>query len=381
MGIEINPKRSRIIEIITRPTRVKVVSSPDELELTSELKTQNIGGNGDVFPTSGNGGGGPSIALPHFFWAGPPTGSVAGTVTFRPAVPDDLLFAAILAKPNVFTDVNTLPGLRVGRRTVSSDYSITQQDFEILVNASAGPVTITQLAAAGSGQMNRVKKVDSTSNVVTVMARAGDFINDGITTVLASPQKGVTFIDAAVHYWDSSETTAFTLPPNVAYTDAENLFTAVNRFNGIRFTPRVVTADYVIQPEDFGILVDTTAGPVELFLPSSGGAGQLYWIQKGSSDSNIATVTADGTDLIDGTVSVNLIEQYSDCLLYDKTSGGWGNVGAATGLELPLELVGMRINDTGYLQLWNPDQSKYFTIQIRGAVGEEYFDLVRPGEV
>jgi hypothetical protein len=320
-----------------------------------------------------------STALPHYFWVGPSSGSVAGTVTFRPAVADDLPFAAILAKPNVFTDVNTFPGLRVGRKTVTSDYSITQQDFEILVDASGGPVTITQLAATGLGQMNRVKRIDTTSNLVAVVARPGDFINDGTTTVLVS-QKGVTFIDAAVNYWDSSETTAFTLPANVVFTDANNVFTGVNQFNGVSFTPQVVTANYIIQPNDFGLLADTTAGPIELALPPSAGQGRLLWIQKSSSDLNIATISADGTDLIDGSASLALFGQYADCLLYDKILGGWGNIGASSGLELPLELVGMRITDLGYLQLWNPDQSKYFTIQIRGAVGEEYFDLVRPGE-
>jgi len=321
-------------------------------------------------------------ALPHYFWAGPSTGAAAANATFRPTVPEDIPFAAILDLPNVHSDVNTFPGIRLGRRTVTANYSITQKDYEILVDASGGPVTITQLPASGSGQMNRVKKVDFSSNPVTVVPRAGDIINDGSPTVLGAPQKGVTFIDAAVHYWDSSETTAFTLPPNVAYTDAaDQIFTGVNQFNGIKFTPRTITADYVIQPTDFGLVVDTTAGPVELFMPPSEGQGRLLWIKKASSDLNIATVTADGTDLIDGSVSVNLIDQYADCLLYDENVGSWGNIGAATGLDLPLELVGMRITAAGYLQLWNPDQSKYFTIQIRGAVGEEYFDLIRPGEV
>jgi hypothetical protein len=376
MALEINPKRTRVIEIITRPTRIKVVSSPDELELTSEQKTQNIGGNGDVMPTPTNGGGGPSIALPHYFWAGPSSGSTAGTVTFRPAVPDDIAFTAILAKPNVFSDVNRFPGLRVGRKTVSSNYSITPLDYEILVNAVAGPITITQLPASGLGQINRVKKIDPSDNAVTIVAQTGDFINDSTSTLLDIPQQGVTFIDAAVNYWDSN-----TLPPNVAYVDADNVFTGLNEFNGIKFTPKFITANYFVQPGDFGLLVDTTSGPVELFLPPSIGEGQLYHIKKVSSDSNIATITADGADLIDGSVSVNLIVQYADCLLYDESAGSWGNIGAAVGgVDLPLELSGMRIKDDGYLQLWNPDQSKYFTIQIRGAVGEEYFDLVRPGE-
>jgi hypothetical protein len=353
------------------------VSFVRNIQVPDELPIRVLQVMSTVSPSADISGFGPQ--QPRRFFGGP-TAGVPAIPIFRELVATDTPFAAILSLPNVFGDVNTFPGIRVGRKTVTSNYSITAKDFEILVDASAGSITITQLNALGLGQMNRVKKIDSSTNPVTVVARPGDFINDGVSTVLGAPQKGVTFIDAAVNYWDSSETTSFTLPSNVAYTDAENVFTVVNQFNGTRFTPRTVTSNYIIQDTDFGLNGNAAGGPITLSLPPSFGVGQLYHVRKSDSSVNVVTVDADGSDLIDGSVSISLVEQYSDCLLYDEEPGSWTNIGASAGLALPLELVGMRITDDGYFQLWNPDQSKYFTLLIRGAVGAEYIDLVRPGE-
>lgn len=45
--------------------------------------------------------------------------------------------------------------------------------------------------------------------------------------------------------------------------------------------------------------------------------------------------------------------------------------------DLPSPMVwdGARIKTDGTFQLWNPDQSKYHSIKIRGNAGEEYIEI------
>jgi len=126
------------------------------------------------------GGGGGAVfgpQTPHYFFAGPPSGALLAIPSFRPAVEDDLPFAAMLDKPNVFTRENTIPGLRIGTRTITADYNIQATDCEILADASAGNITVALPSALATGQIFRVKRIDSSGNMVTVLAQTTDLID------------------------------------------------------------------------------------------------------------------------------------------------------------------------------------------------------------
>lgn len=351
-------------------TTLEITNQPTFLEVAS--------GSGG----GGGGGAGAGPALPHYFWVGPASGTSIGTVSFRAAVSGDVPFAAILSLPNVYSDVNTFPGIRLGKKTVTTNYTVVPQDFEILVNASSANIIITAPFATGSGHLFRVKRIDESVNSVVVQARSGDLIDGSDSIALVAQYDGVSLFDGAVGYWDQSS--SIPVGANVALLNSPNVFTQVNQFHGVRFTPVSTITNYTAQPTDFGVNADATNDSLTISLPPSTGQGQLLHVKKLDGSPNIVTIDPNGSDTIDGSISINLIDQWADCLLYDAMPGYWDNIGAsgagAGGFELPVVLPGMRIKADGSFQLWNPDQSKYFTILIRGAAGQEYIDLVRPGE-
>jgi hypothetical protein len=323
-------------------------------------------------------------ALPHYFWAGPASGATAAPAVFRPAVPDDIPFAAILGADNVFTGTDTFTGVRVGTRLVTADYTVTPRDYEITVDATDGNVLLTLPAALQTGQTLRIKRIDGSANGVAVAPSGTDKIDGDSFVLLPTQYQTLTLVDAGVGFWDQGLfIPPFSIPINLALLDGDNVFTGLNTFTGIRLATQTIAEDYNVTPLDYEILVDASSGPVSVFLPDSSGNGQPYRIKKIDSSPNIVTIVAAGSDLIDGSISVNLIDQYSDCSLNAAAPGYWDNAGTAVapgGLDLPVELAGMRIKVDGSFQLWNPDQSKYFTLQMRGAPGEEYIGFVTPGE-
>lgn len=89
---------------------------------------------------------------------------------------------------------------------VGGDYVVTNRDadLEILVDASADNVTISLPPAIGEGQSIRVKKIDSTDNIVTVQADGTDLIDDSTSVALTDQWSDCELIDAASGYWDNT---------------------------------------------------------------------------------------------------------------------------------------------------------------------------------
>lgn len=108
--------------------------------------------------------------------------------------------------------VNTL-GQLINTRSTSSSETIVigDRDKLILVDASAGAKTITLLAAAtcGDGFNVKIKKIDSSTNAVTIDGNASETI-DGTTTILLRNQNDATSIitDGTSWYSDQSGTIA-----------------------------------------------------------------------------------------------------------------------------------------------------------------------------
>lgn len=272
---------------------------------------------------------------PHYFFAGPPSGALLAIPSFRPAVEDDLPFAAMLDKPNVFTRENTIPGLRIGTRTITADYAIQATDCEILADASGGNITLTLPAALATGQIFRVKRVDASGNNVTVVAQSTDLIDGQSSVLLPTQYDDVMVFDADISVWDKfSSIGGGVLPSDLARLSVQNIFSNINTFTGVQFATRTITADDVLTPIDYELLVDATAGPVTVTLPTSAANGQTFHIKKIDDTANIVTIAAQGGDLIDGSVSVNLAEQWADAFLIDAAVGYWDNIGGAP-LDLP----------------------------------------------
>ncbi len=101
---------------------------------------------------------------------------------------------------------------------------------------------------------------------------------------------------------------------------------AIGFFKG---NTNAVGADYTIQSTDFEVMGDATAGDFTLQLPPATGSGLFLHLEKIDDTENVVTVAADGADLIQGSGSIALIEQWADCWLIDASSGFWDNPGAS----------------------------------------------------
>jgi hypothetical protein len=77
----------------------------------------------------------------------------------------------------------------------------------------------------------------------------------------------------------------------------------VTNFNvtGVRTAVRIVTADTTLTDQDHTVLVDASAGPVEITLPAvSAHLKREYRIKKVDGTANVVTITAAGGDTIEG---------------------------------------------------------------------------------
>lgn len=81
---------------------------------------------------------------------------------------------------------------------VSANYTVHVIDKVILVDASAGPITITLISAAWTPNTYTVKKIDSSANAITIAAQAGQTIDGAATKTLTAQWQALTAIPARV---------------------------------------------------------------------------------------------------------------------------------------------------------------------------------------
>ena len=85
--------------------------------------------------------------------------------------------------------------------TKTSDYTATEYDYTILCDATSGDITITlPNAALVIGHVYSIKKIDSTTNTVTIEALVSDTI-DGSNTVSTDIQWTSIFIQSDGNNW------------------------------------------------------------------------------------------------------------------------------------------------------------------------------------
>ena len=83
-----------------------------------------------------------------------------------------------------YTNANTITNPIT---TKIANYTALVTDYVILVDATAGPLTITLPAVPRGGQQYYIKKIDSTGNTVTIL-RGGSSLIDGVTQRVISFQ-------------------------------------------------------------------------------------------------------------------------------------------------------------------------------------------------
>jgi hypothetical protein len=112
------------------------------------------------------------------------TGNLSATPLSRLVVDANASIGANVAAPTNGLQVagrTRLTGLEAEIITRTSDYTVTETDHTILVDATSGNVTITLRTAVGSKQLYNIKRIDNSGNTVTVATTSSQNI-DGSTT-------------------------------------------------------------------------------------------------------------------------------------------------------------------------------------------------------
>jgi hypothetical protein len=79
-----------------------------------------------------------------------------------------------------------------GYRTITGSSALTVYDRTVYVNAASAPVTVTLPSAVGVLNRYDIKKIDSSTNVVTVAAQSGETIDGAPTSTLVNQYVSIT---------------------------------------------------------------------------------------------------------------------------------------------------------------------------------------------
>lgn len=107
---------------------------------------------------------------------------------------------ALAAAGIALDDVGVLPAF--GTRTVTTTTTLVSSDHLVLVDATAGAVTIElPPAASKEGFQIAVKKIDSSVNAVTVDGSASETIDGATTKALSAQYDSVTVASDGTEWW------------------------------------------------------------------------------------------------------------------------------------------------------------------------------------
>ena len=85
---------------------------------------------------------------------------------------------------------------------VTGDYTITDTDFVILVNATAAPVTVTLPSAVGrEGRVYEVKRISSNANQVTLDCYSAETIDEATEQIYTLPYVSLTVYSDGSNWW------------------------------------------------------------------------------------------------------------------------------------------------------------------------------------
>lgn len=105
--------------------------------------------------------------------------------------------------PNSGLHVNT--SVTFAGKAITQDYTVTEDDHMIFVNANGGNITVTLPTAVGIiGRQYIIKRVDSSVNAVTIDPNASETI-EGDTTRALTDQNSVVIVSDNNNWWITSE--------------------------------------------------------------------------------------------------------------------------------------------------------------------------------
>lgn len=186
----------------------------------------------------------------------------------------------------------------------TANYTVTVGDGEdvlVLVNATSGAVTLSLYTAIGnSGRKLRVIKTDTSTNTVTVDPFGSQTIN-GATTLVLRTQYDATAIASDGTNW-------------------------LQLYRGL--FPQVLSksADYTVavaDGDDVTVLMDATGAARTVTLYTAvGNIGRRVIAKKTDSSTNAVTIDGNGSETIDGALTLTLSLQYEAAIL-ESDGANW----------------------------------------------------------
>jgi hypothetical protein len=121
-----------------------------------------------------------------------------------PPEPIDTSDFARLSLPNIFTALNRFSGLALEPRLITTDGVILRtEDSEILVDATLADLDLFLPPSIGLGQWYHIKKIDTTSHIISIIANGTDLIDGAGSVNLEQQWADCTVMDAQTGYWDN----------------------------------------------------------------------------------------------------------------------------------------------------------------------------------
>lgn len=202
----------------------------------------------------------------------------------------------------------------------STPYRVTPGDAVVLINCTAGAVTVVLPPAAGNaGRWITAKKTDVGSTAATVTPSGADTIDGAASATLGFFNAALTFVSSGAGWF-----TVNTVGQGALGSASLRIYESY--LSGIYLNVQAVAfgaSPYAQNFKDFYLRVDTAGGAVAVDLLSPIG-GQLIAVKKISADANPVTITPAGAGTIDGAPNHVLAAQYDSVLLVGISGAiGW----------------------------------------------------------
>lgn len=88
-------------------------------------------------------------------------------------------------------------------------------------------------------------------------------------------------------------------------------------------TITVSETPYTALADDYTLRCNCAGGALTVYMPAASGSGRILNIKKLDSSANAVTVTADGSDTIDGAATQTVSGQYDNMQIQDGAAGEW----------------------------------------------------------
>jgi hypothetical protein len=201
-----------------------------------------------------------------------------------------------------------------GFDNISSNHTVTSEDYIHLVDATNGNVTVTlpAVSSAGSGRLLRFKKTDATTNQVIVDGNASETIDGALTKTLITENQGMMIINDSTE-WKllqltgrvSSFKSYFIGPASAGTTYFAGFMHADSADVNLTQAAPTGTHGSANQPEAArAFWVSGGAGS------ASGGAGTVTVVVSGTSITDAAVRTEGDSEVIVSDITATSLNEY-----------------------------------------------------------------------